>query len=93
MENKLPIQLQLLNDFIWEKPQVVVELLKKNGVRVSNRPILPEIIQKSVQAILDDNTQFVVDVTNAIETNDEANFDPITLGVTALLSIGSAIFG
>ena len=76
-----------------EKPQVVVEILKKNGISVSNKPTFPEIIDKSVKAILDDNDGFVKDVFKAIETNDEANFDPITLGVSALLSIGSAIFG
>jgi len=91
--NKLPIQLQILEEFIWEKPQVVVEILKKNGISVSNKPTFPEIIDKSVKAILDDNEGFVKDVFKAIETNDEANFDPITLGVSALLSIGSAIFG
>lgn len=91
--NKLPIQLQILEEFIWEKPQVVVEILKKNGISVSNKPTFPEIIDKSVKAILDDNESFVKDVFKAIETNDEANFDPITLGVSALLSIGSAIFG
>lgn len=91
--NKLPIQLQILEEFIWEKPQVVVEILKKNNIKVSNKPTYPEIIDKSVKAILDDNTGFVEDVFKAIETNDEANFDPITLGVSALLSIGSAIFG
>jgi hypothetical protein len=91
--NKLPIQLQILEEFIWEKPQVVVEILKKNGISVSNKPTFPEIIDKSVKAILDDNQSFVKDVFKAIETNDEANFDPITLGVSALLSIGSAIFG
>ena len=91
--NKLPIQLQILEEFIWEKPQVVVEILKKNGISVSNKPTFPEIIDKSVKAILDDNESFVKDVFKAIETNDEANFDPITLGVSAVLSIGSAIFG
>lgn len=91
--NKLPIQLQILEEFIWKKPQVVVEILKDNGISVSNKPTFPEIIDKSVKAILDDNERFVKDVFKAIETNDEANFDPITLGVSALLSIGSAIFG
>ena len=91
--NNLPIQLQILEEFIWEKPQVVVEILKKNGISVSNKPTFPEIIDKSVKAILDDNDGFVKDVFKAIETNDEANFDPITLGVSAVLSIGSAIFG
>jgi len=89
----IPFQLQILNDFIWEKPQVVVKLLKENGIKVSRNPILPEITQKSVQAIADNNVSFVRDVTNAIKSNDEANFDPITLGVSALLTIGGAIFG
>ena len=78
---------------IWKKPQVVVEILKKNGISVSNKPTFPEIIDKSVKGILDDNKGFVKDVFKAVETNDEANFDPITLGVSAVLSIGSAIFG
>ena len=91
--NKLPIQLQILEEFIWQKPQVVLEILEKNNIKVSDKPTYPEIIDKSVKAILDDNTGFVEDVYKAIKTNDEANFDPITLGVSAVLSIGSAIFG
>lgn len=91
--NKLPVQLEILNNFIWEKPEVVVEILKNNGISVSNKPTYPEIIEKSVKAIRDDNKGFVEEVFKAIETQDEANFDPVTLGVSALLSIGSAIFG
>lgn len=89
---KLPVDLQMLNNFIWEKPQVVVRILKENGIKVSSKPILPEIIDKSVQAILDDNKKFVEDVYKAIQTNDEASF-AITLAVSAVMSIGSAIFG
>lgn len=90
---KLPIQLQKLNNFIWEKPQVVVRLLKDNGISVSRKPTLPEIIDKSVQAIADDNEGFVRDVFTSMQNDGEANFDPITLGVSAVLSIGSAILG
>ena len=90
---KLPYQLQILNNFIYEKPHIVVRILKENGIKVSNRPTLPEIINLSVQAIANDNKEFVEDVYKAIETGDESNFDPITLGVSAVLSIGSAIFG
>ncbi len=90
---KLPVQLQKLNDFIWEKPQVVVRILQDNGIKVSSKPTLPEIINKSVQAIVDDNEKFVRDVYTSMENDGEATFDPITLGVSAVLSIGSAIFG
>lgn len=93
MNYKLPVQLQILNQFIWEKPQVVVKILKKNGIKLSNKPILPEIIQKSVQALVDDNNQFVTDITNAINTNDEASFDPITLSIMAVVSISTAVIG
>ena len=48
--NKLPIQLQILEEFIWKKPQVVVEILKDNGISVSNKPTFPEIIDKSVKS-------------------------------------------
>ena len=72
---------------------MVLEILEKNNIKVSDKPTYPEIIDKSVKAILDDNTGFVEDVYRASKTNDEANFDPITLGVSAVLSIGSAIFG
>ncbi len=90
---KLPYQLKILNDFIWEKPQVVVSILKNNGIKVSSKPTLPEIIRKSVQAIDDDNEKFVREVYGAMQNEGEASFDPITLGVSAVFSIGSAIMG
>ena len=46
-----------------------------------------------VQAIADDNEKFVRDVYEAMLNDGESSFDPITLGVSAVLSIGSAIFG
>lgn len=90
---KLPVQLQKLNNFIWEKPQVVVRILKDNGIKVSSKPTLPEIINKSVQAIVDDNEKFVREVYASMQNEGENAFDPITLGVSAVLSVGSAILG
>lgn len=86
---KLPYHLQILNKFIFEKPAVVVRILKENGIKVSNRPILPEIIDLSVQAIADKNEGFIKDVYNTIENEDESNF--ATIAISAALSIGSAI--
>ncbi len=91
---RLPIQLEKLNDFIWEKPQVVVSILKKNGISVSSRPILPEIIRKSVQGITDENIGLIEDLDLAIQNDGESNviFTGALL-VSSLISVGSAIFG
>ena len=91
---RLPIQLQLWNNFIFEKPQIVVEVLKKNGIKVSSRPTLPELIQKSVQGISDGN-QGLIDDVDAILNDDGYRGVIFTTGlvVSSLLSIGGAIFG
>ena len=87
----LPVQLQLLNDFIFEKPHIMVEILENNGIKVSNRPTLPEIIRKSLQAINDNNQAFVDEVDLAIKTEGEKGF--VFTAISIGLSIGSAIFG
>ena len=91
---RLPIQLQLWNNFIWAKPQVVVEILKKNGISVSSRPTLPELIEKSVQGISDGN-QGLIDDIDAVLKDDGYRGVIFTTGlvVSSLISIGSAIFG
>lgn len=91
IENQLPVQLQLLNNFIYQKPQIVVELLKKNGVQVSNKPTLPEIIRKSLDAINDANVGFINDTDKAIATEEEKGF--VFTAISIGLSIGSAIMG
>jgi hypothetical protein len=91
---KLPIQLQILNEFIWEKPQLVVDILKKNGIKVSGKPTLPEITRKSVQAVTDENQRFIDDIDLAIKTQGESGFVFTTaLAVSTLISIGGAILG
>mgnify|MGYP001219046601 CR=1 FL=1 len=91
--SELPVQLQLLNNFIQERPDIVLNLLKKNGVKVPSKPTLNVLSRLSFQAVFDDNLKFVEDVDSAIRNEGESNFDPITLGVSAVLSIGSMIFG
>lgn len=90
---KLPYQLKILNNFIWEKPHIVVEILKNNGIKVSSKPTLPEIVEKSVTAIDNDNEKFVKEVYGAMKDEGFASFDPITLGISTAFSIGSAIMG
>ena len=91
---RLPIQLQLWNNFIWAKPQVVVEILKKNGISVSSRPTLPELIQKSVQGITDGNQGLIDDIDAVLKDDGYRGVIFTTaLVVSSLISIGSAIFG
>ena len=88
---KLPLGLQILNKFIWEKPQIVVDILQKNGIEVSSKPTLPEIIRKSVQAVTDENQGFIDDTDKAIASQGESGFV-----VTALMigiSIASTVLG
>ena len=91
--NELPVQLQKLNNFIQDKPVVVLDILKKNGIKIPNKPTFNDISRLSFTAVYDDNEQFVKDVTQAIQNEGESNFDPVTLTVSALLTIGSSIFG
>jgi len=91
---KLPIQLQILNEFIWEKPQIVVKLLKENGIKVSSKPTLPEIIRKSIYAIRYENKGFIDDVDREIRTEGESGVIFTTaLVISSLISIGSAVLG
>jgi len=88
---RLPIQLQLWNNFIFEKPQVVVEILKRNGIKVSSKPTLPELIQKSVQGILDENQGLVDDIDEVLRDDDEEGFVLTAIGIG--VSIVSAFVG
>jgi hypothetical protein len=88
---KIPIGLQILNKFIWEKPQMVVDILRKNGIEVSSKPTLPEIIRKSVQAVTDENQGFIEDTDKAIASQGESGF--VVTAIMIGISIATAIQG
>ena len=90
---KIPIGLQILNKFIWEKPQMVVDILQKNGIEVSSKPTLPEIIRKSVQAVTDENQGFIDDIDKAIANQGESGFvvTAIMIGISIATAISSGI--
>ena len=88
---KIPIGLQILNKFIWEKPQMVVDILRKNGIEVSSKPTLPEIIRKSVQAVTDENQSFIEDIDKAIASQGESGF--VVTAIMIGISIATAIQG
>lgn len=91
MENELPESLRIINNFIFLKPHVVVRILKENGIQVSKKPTLPEIIKKTLIALSNENEGFIEDLEKAIISGDEATFDPITLGISGAFSIASSI--
>lgn len=87
-------QLQRVTDFIFLKPQVVVRILKNNGIKVSSKPTLMEINKKTIKAFKDQNRAFTEELFMAIETNDESNFVITTMAVIGIVtSIGTAILG
>jgi len=73
---------------------MVVDILRKNGIEVSSKPTLPEIIRKSVQAVTDENQGFIDDVDREIRTEGESGIVFTTaLVISSLISIGGAILG
>ena len=77
-----------ITKFIFEKPTLVVELLQKYGYK--SKDITTSVFKAIYQ---DDNKEFIKDLENLIANEGYANFEPISLGVSAALSIGSSLLG
>lgn len=89
---RLPIVLQKWNNFIWEKPQVVVKILEKNGIKVSSKPTLPELIKKSMVGVANGNEGLINDIDYVIE-NGDYNGLVILTAIAIGTSIASTIIG
>ena len=77
-------------DFTFEKPQVVVAVLKDNGYKMSNKITLDEIAEKTYKAlILDKNVKFADSLQNAIVNRGYNNVIPLVAG--AVFSIASSL--
>lgn len=77
-----------ITKFIFEKPTLVVELLQKYGYKSKD---ITTSVFKAVYK--DDNKEFIKELENLIANEGYANFEPISLGISAALSIGSALLG
>jgi hypothetical protein len=89
---RLPIVVQKWNNFIWEKPQVVVKILEKNGIKVSSKPTLPELIKKSMVGVANGNEGLINDIDYVIE-NGDYNGLVILTAIAIGTSIASTIIG
>ena len=83
---RLPIVVQKWNNFIWEKPQVVVKILEKNGIKVSSKPTLPELIKKSMVGVANGNEGLINDIDYVIENGDYNG-----LVILTAIAIGTSI--
>lgn len=81
---------QELNRFIFDKPEIVNNLLKRHGYRTSYRVTLNEITEKTYKALYNEDKAFTDDLTNMI-VSQEAN--AVAMIVTAVLSLVSTIIG
>lgn len=86
---------QLISDFIYKYPQIVTKILADNGIYLK-KPLTLTVITKSVftELYVRQNAKLANDLEKAIANKKYANFiDPISLSVTAGLSIVSSVLG
>ena len=79
-------------DFTFEKPQVVVAVLKDSGYIMSNKITLDEIAEKTYKAlIIDKNVNFANRLESAIENGGYNNVIPLVVG--GAFSLATALIG
>jgi len=87
MENLINIDKNIVQ-FIFDKPELVSKLLKKYGY------LSKDITSSTFKAIYSDNNkEFIKELDYAISNEGYAAFEPISMGISAALSIGSALLG
>jgi len=83
---------KIIQRVIYDKPEVVVKILRDSGVSVSNRPTLNEITEKTfVEAYDKQNIEFAKKFDSLIKTGEYNNAVGIVIGIAS--SIFSGIMG
>lgn len=84
-----------ISNFIYEKPELVVEVLKKYNYKLPYKVTLQDITSNTFKAIyMDENKQFIDEFSNLIANDGYNNVLPVVaLAVTAAISIASSIMG
>jgi hypothetical protein len=83
-----------ITDFIFEKPEVVAQLLKDNGYSLPSKLTLDVITSSVFKALYEIKDQkFINQLDSVISNGNYASFEPISMGISAALSIGSALLG
>lgn len=84
---------QVIQKAIYDHPDIVVRILNDNGYRVSNKPTLDEITEKTFKAIyIDANKKFADSFDSLIQTGEYSNV--VVMATIAVVgSIVSGILG
>ncbi len=83
-----------ISSFIYNQPDVAATLLEKFGYEVKKPLTLPSITDAMFKALYNNpSKEFLQEVEFAIAQEGYSNFEPITMGVSAGLSILSSFLG
>lgn len=86
--NQTPSE-KIINKFIAVKPQMAVDFLKSEGVRLSSAPTLNEITARLYERYYENDKAFNTELGNIIANGDKIGFEPITIGIIiAIVSTG-----
>lgn len=83
-----------ISSFIYTQPDVAAKLLEKFGYEVKKPLTLPSITEAMFKAIYNNpSDEFLNEITIAIAQEGYSNFEPVTMGISAGLSILSSFLG
>jgi hypothetical protein len=92
--NNQDIATKKVADFIYQKPDVVVTILKESGYDISiDDATLRQINDLTFTALFNQEEPFTSKFTNAYASDGYLNIEPISLSIMAGASIVSSIIG
>jgi hypothetical protein len=92
--NNQEIATKKVADFIYQKPDVVVTILKESGYDISiDDATLRQINDLTFTALFNQEEPFTSKFTNAYASDGYLNIEPISLSIMAGASIVSSIIG
>lgn len=93
MEKNLSLNEQKLADLIFYQPDTVTKLLDTYNISVAKPLTLYSITDSTFFELSKGNKAFENDILQLIANEGFSNFEPITLGISAGLSIFSSVLG
>ncbi len=88
------VAIKKVADFIYQKPDVVVSILKESGYDISmDNATLQQINELTFTALFNEEQPFTDKFTNVYGSDGYLNFEPISMGIMAGASIISSIIG
>lgn len=92
--NNQDVATKKVADFIYQKPEVVVAILKESGYDISvDTATLRQINELTFTALSNAEEPFTSKFTNAYATDGYLNIEPISMSIMAGASIISSIIG